>query len=128
MADYSEDIAGTLEMIREEGQLVSWYKPSETDDATKPWLESEELPGETIPDVPMVFVPINRVDFETHGEIKGTEIPINRQQGLLPGACGFVPNVKDIVIRGNRRYSVINFDEINPAGDPILYILQLHEE
>jgi hypothetical protein len=129
---YAEDIEETLQSIREEGTVCIWHYAgaAEAEPGTAPSWEDEAPTAPTpYPDTPILLLPINRVDFESIRDVKGTEIPQGRYQGLLPGGVPFSPTLKDICeLENGRRFSVVNYDRIDPDGTAILYIMQLQEE
>lgn len=125
---YDDDIAAAVEMITEDGQLCKWHSKADTV-ATDRWKPGTQT--ETVHEgVPIVILPINRVLFESFRRVQNdVEVPQNRHAGYLPGDCGFVPKLKDIVeLKNGELYAVMFYDKYAPDGNPILYVIQLHQQ
>lgn len=127
---YDDDIAAAVEMITEDGQLCTWTAKDETVDTTDRWKPASSVSNTEYEDVPIVILPINRVLFESFRRVQNdVEVPQGRVTGYLPGACGFTPKLKDTVELANGNvYAVMFYDVYEPDGNPILYVLQLHQQ
>lgn len=121
MGVYDEDIAAAQEMIAESGQLVTWRKLVDTPNASQPWKPSNAAPVDYL-SIPIVFLPVGRVNFEFIRALAGTEVAIGSLQGLM-GAVSFEPSIKDVVIRGGKILNIKAIDPLAPNGDVILYTI-----
>lgn len=120
---YADEIADAREMIEEAGMLCQWQLPAEDVDGEKPWRDGGAEPPAPI-DVPIAwFAPS---DVGKGGDVfaafmAGTEIARGSEVGLMPGDCGFDPNVGDIVKRDGVELRVTRIDRLAPSNVPIIF-------
>ncbi|WP_419795112.1 hypothetical protein MYA83_12690 [Pseudomonas palleroniana] len=120
MAFYDEMAVMALEMITEFGQSVTISKtePGEYDPET-----GGEAPGTTVEQV----APGILLDF-TGQELQNNSLIRQGDKKLKIAAQGltWVPGLLDKVVAQGRTWSIVPpLKEVNPAGTPILYELQV---
>jgi hypothetical protein len=121
MTIYADQIASTLELIAEKGQLVQWRQIRDTvPDAAQPWNTGAASHTDT--DVSIVFLPINKEMRETLAFFGDTELLIGMTMGLM-GAYSFTPSAKDIVIRDGVELKLFSVNTLAPDGPAILHTI-----
>lgn len=125
MSKYSDDIAMVIELIKEDGQTVTWKKTNLEQNPTQPWKTAD--PAEEVTyQVDMIFLKPQGGLRETLNKLlRGTDVPTGGPRALM-GAVSFTPDMTDIVIRNGVEMRVKNFDVLAPSGDPILYDIEFH--
>jgi hypothetical protein len=123
---YESQIATAARLVAKYGQPAIWVQTviPPPGDPTKPWIRSAGVPT----DFPcsVVFITSNKKNWYAQIFDKASDIPDGFLMALLPGNCGFVPTLTDQLKRSNTvSYFVKWIDEVNPAGNPILYTLGL---
>jgi len=128
VSDYSLDIISAEADIREAGTLCTVIIPTEGLDDN---LITDDPEAATEHEgIPIVFVPLNRVDFESVRDIKNTEVEQRWEQGIMAGNAAFIPTLRTIILApSGRSYAIKNYDRIAPNDTQnIVYLLQLVEE
>ncbi|QOU08047.1 hypothetical protein IM720_15400 [Pseudomonas fluorescens] len=120
MAFYDEMAVMALEMITEFGQPVTISKtePGEYDPDT-----GGEAPGSTVEQVAQgMLLDFTGQEFQNNSLIKQGDKKLKiAAQGL-----SWVPGLLDKVVAQGRTWSIVPpLKEVNPAGTPILYELQV---
>ncbi|WP_434575064.1 hypothetical protein J3P88_10350 [Pseudomonas sp. Z3-6] len=120
MAFYDEMAVMALEMITEFGQpvTISRTEPGEYDPD-----QGVEVPGATIEQTAQgILLDFTGQEFQTNSLIRQGDKKLKiAAQGLA-----WVPGLLDKVVAKNRTWSIVPpLKEINPAGTPILYELQV---
>ena len=121
MGRYTEDIKSAKDAIRRDGQKVIWRKFNTVMiDPAKPWL------GETVTETDyqpyIAFVPQKLALAEALREMQGSVTKTGKVSGLM-AAVDFVPDSRDVVIRGNVTYQISSIDELNINGESILFTI-----
>lgn len=123
MADYSDDIATALELIAEYGQKCDWHKDSITfDDPDKPWKGGSNNPSVYQPFI--CFVPADGTMFGMSKYAQAIERGVFTTFGLM-APTGFEPDLSDKLVRSGKTQVVFAIDVIQPAEQPVLYILSI---
>ncbi|WP_426182890.1 hypothetical protein [Pseudomonas sp. TWRC1-2] len=120
MAFYDEMAVMALDMITEFGQPVTISKtePGEYDPET-----GGEAPGSTVEQIAQgILLDFTGQDFQNNSLIKQGDKKLKiAAQGL-----GWVPGLLDKVAAQGRTWAIVPpLKEVNPAGTPILYELQV---
>jgi hypothetical protein len=121
MGVFDNQIALAERLITKYGELTT-YNPlnNAIADPTKPWIVTD-AGTPPIPNIRMVFLPD---DFKNR-ETERNRLNENVTKGntiIYLWYQGFIPRVKDTIIRLSGTEVVINrVDEINPNGEVILY-------
>lgn len=121
MANFYDEMAVmALEMIAEFGQPVTISKtaPGEYDPET-----GGEAPGETVQQIAQgILLDFTGIEFQNNSLIRQGDKKLKiAAQGLA-----WVPGLLDKVVAQDRTWSIVPpLKEINPAGTPILYELQV---
>ncbi|WEJ03502.1 hypothetical protein N2A98_15220 [Pseudomonas sp. FJ2-5-13] len=120
MAFYDEMAVMALEMITEFGQHVTISKtePGEYDPET-----GGEAPGATVEQTAQgILLDFTGIEFQNNSLIKQGDKKLKiAAQGLT-----WVPGLLDKVVAQGRTWSIVPpLKEVNPAGTPILYELQV---
>lgn len=121
MADYSRQIENAKRSIRTKGMLCTWSKPVAEVDEQEPWKVTNGEPA-AYEDVPIVFLPTGRIGKETARALAGKEVKTGDVYGYM-AAQSFVPAIEDTCARGSTILRVLAFETIQPAEQPILYII-----
>ena len=129
----AEDAASARQDILEDGQLITWYQLPDNPGpvAGNPWEDKDDAASfaTAYTNTPIIFFPMNRVDFESLRSYKTLDVSKRIEQAYIPGDVPFVPTLKDYCITaGGIRYAVVNYDLIAPSGVPVLYMMQLQEQ
>jgi hypothetical protein len=125
MSRYSDDIAMVLELVKADGQPVTWKKPNLVPNPEQPWKTADPAEATTY-SVDMVFLkPQGGLRQTLNRLMRGTDVPEGGPRALM-GAVSFTPDMTDIVIRNGVEMRVKNFDVLAPSGDPILYDIEFH--
>lgn len=124
--DYSRPAATALRLLARYGQEVEWQKPAPAVAGSDPWRDDRgDVPPTIFRPMMAFFSPLDlsrgRGQFAMFA--KGTDIVDYTEVGLLAGACGFVPEVTDVLIRGGSITDIVEIDKIAPAGTPLLYFV-----
>jgi len=117
---YDEMAVMALEMITEFGQPVTISKtePGEYDPET-----AGEVPGATVEQTAQgILLDFTGIEFQNNSLIKQGDKKLKiAAQGLA-----WVPGLLDKVVAQGRTWSIVPpLKEVNPAGTPILYELQV---
>ena len=121
MGRYTEDIKAAKESIRKDGQKVIWRKfATVLIDPAKPWLG--EIVTETEYQPYIAFVPQKMALAEALREMQGSVTKTGKVSGLM-AAVDFVPDTRDVVVRGNVTYQISSIDELNINGESILFTI-----
>lgn len=116
MADYSQEIAFTNEIIAEFGAdiIVRRNSSAAPIDPNKPWL------GNTIANIDYT---VKSVIFSVKNEYVSDDlVRLGDQYCLIAGsAISIVPNPKDRIINLGREFEIIKVVNINPANQKILF-------
>ncbi|MBI6616057.1 hypothetical protein YA0729_25275 [Pseudomonas simiae] len=120
MAIYNEMAVMALDIITEFGQpvTISSMAPGEYDPET-----GGEAPGVTVKQIAQgILLDFTGIEFQNNSLIKQGDKKLKiAAQGLA-----WVPGLLDKVIAQDRTWSIVPpLKEINPAGTPILYELQV---
>ncbi|NWA68033.1 hypothetical protein [Pseudomonas reactans] len=120
MAIYNEMAVMALDIITEFGQpvTISSMAPGEYDPET-----GGEAPGVTVEQIAQgILLDFTGIEFQNNSLIKQGDKKLKiAAQGLA-----WVPGLLDKVIAQGRTWSIVPpLKEINPAGTPILYELQV---
>lgn len=120
MAFYEEMAVMALEMITEFGQPVTISKtePGEYDPET-----GGEAPGDTVEQIAQgILLDFTGQEFQNNSLIRQGDKKLKiAAQGL-----SWVPGLLDKVVAQGRTWSIVPpLKEVNPAGTPILYELQV---
>ena len=120
MAFYDEMAVMTLEMITEFGQpvTISSMAPGEYDPET-----GGEAPGVTVEQIAQgILLDFTGLEFQNNSLIRQGDKKLKiAAQGLV-----WVPGLLDKVVAQGRTWSIVPpLREVNPAGTPILYELQV---
>jgi hypothetical protein len=120
MAFYDEMAAMALEMITEFGQpvIVSKTVPGEYDPE-----KGGEAPGATVEQIARgILLDFTGIEFQNNSLIRQGDKKLKiAAQGLA-----WVPGLLDKVVAGGRTWDIVPpLKEVNPAGTPILYELQV---
>lgn len=123
MGQFDRAIATAKRLIEKNGQVVTWRKTEDgtAPDGSKPWK-----PGTTVvTDYPVsiVFLPESRVGYEFLAMLANTEVPKGKLTGLMAAPSGFVPTLKDVVVRGSETLGLRSLDPLAPNGDVIIYTI-----
>lgn len=120
--DYDEIAAGALESIAEAGQLVTLHKPG-TDGEYVPGVGQQ--PGTAGQD----FTGTGALFGYAQRDIDGTKIMRGDQRLLLAPQIAEIPDISWSVTAMHlgklTRFSVKDFEAVGPAGQPVLFKLQL---
>lgn len=125
MAQFDRQIATARRLIEKYGQAVVWQTVNQGApvDAAQPWKSSAA--ADTPNDATICFVPVRDNDWrKLLAYLKGTEVPVGKLAGLMPGDVTFEPKLKDVVVRDGVTLNVTNIDLISPNGQKVLYILE----
>ncbi|QJI21920.1 MULTISPECIES: hypothetical protein [Pseudomonas] len=120
MLFYSEMAATALEMITEFGQPVTITKtePGEYDPDI-----GGEAPGASVEQIVQgILLDFTGLEFQNNSLIKQGD----RKLKIAAKGLAWVPGLLDKVIAQGRTWSIVPpLKEVNPAGTPILYELQV---
>lgn len=120
MLFYSEMAATALEMITEFGQPVTITKtePGEYDPDI-----GGEAPGASVEQIAQgILLDFTGLEFQNNSLIKQGD----RKLKIAAKGLAWVPGLLDKVIAQGRTWSIVPpLKEVNPAGTPILYELQV---
>ena len=123
-AFYDDMIETALELITEFGEPVTWVQV--TDDTV--FDENNPLSaGDTVKvdyPVDIAFLPVDKDTRRSIQARTGTLIPEGTVLGYM-GQTEFTPKLKDQIIRDGKQITVRFFDVYAPAGDVVLYVLEL---
>ena len=124
MSRYTAMIASAKRLIASYGQVVTWRKLDDSvaaDDA-EPW---KPAPARTVDiSVHMVFLPDDRRGYEALVALAGTDVPKGKLVGYLAQQA-FKPSLKDTIIRNGESYGIRTITPISPAGEVIMYTVEL---
>lgn len=126
MAQYDRQVASALRMIKKYGQSVTWRSLTNgtLPDPNKPWLvgATQESDKEAV----IAFFPRDKEnEYTKRSKRDANEVTVGDCLGYMGRVEGYVPQLKDIVIRGSATYTVERLDIIRPNGeDPILYTIE----
>lgn len=121
MGRYTEDIKSAKDAIRRDGQKVIWRKfETSLIDPAKPWLGENVIETEYQPYI--AFVPQKVALAEALREMQGSVTKTGKVSGLM-AAVNFVPDTRDVVVRGNVTYQISSIDELNINGESILFTI-----
>lgn len=124
MTVYARQIATAKRLIAAKGQSVIWrqVRDAAPADPLKPWIAS----GNAVSvdnTVKIAFLPNKRLGFETLiAAAIGREILSGSVIGYM-AQVSFAPTKKDVVMRGDIPYRIVNIDELNVDGAAILYTI-----
>lgn len=126
--DYGDFIALAIELIGEAGEDVVWQKPASVVEGSSPWRDERGVGIPTsFPATIAFFSPLDlargRGQFAMFNS--GTDIMSYTEVGLLAGACGFLPEVTDRLLRNGETVEIVEIDKIAPNGVPILYYVSV---
>ena len=120
MLFYSEMAATALEMITEFGQPVTITKtePGEYDPDI-----GGEAPGASVEQIAQgILLDFTGLEFQNNSLIKQGD----RKLKIAAKGLAWVPGLLDRVVAQGRNWSIVPpLKEVNPAGTPILYELQV---
>lgn len=120
---FAPDVETAKELIALFGEDCLWHKPAPVDGGT-PGYPGE---GETPEPVACKIAWFNARDIGRGGTeflsmMKGTELPLVGEIGLLAGGLTFTPELLDHVERADASLRAIHkIDKLAPNGLPILY-------
>lgn len=123
---FDQDILAAQQLIALYGQPCLWFKPDAADESV-PGYPSPGEPSEGTPCHIAFFSPrdLGRGMGEFLGMMAGTEVPTNREIGLLAGGVTFTPEDADTIVRGESsdgaRIAIERIDRLAPNGTPVLY-------
>lgn len=125
MGEYDSAIALARRLIKKKGAVVTLRgfsrAPDPSDD--EPWNPSPNDPQDA--EVDAVFL-----DFEQK-YIDGSVILFGDQQVYMPAfdtsGDPLTPEAEGVVIRGGETWKIIAVKPLNPAGDPVMYTLQVRQ-
>ncbi len=120
---YDDEIETALELIAEAGQVCQWHKDVITPtDPARPWLGGASVP--VIHDTPIAFIPATD-GASSFGMTKFKEGVANFTTFGLMGVPGFIPHAGDKVMRGGVPLVIVDIDTLQPAEEPVLYVLSI---
>jgi hypothetical protein len=113
-------------LIAKNGMEVTWRQLTDGMplDPSKPWITSESECQEYTVDI--VFLPDERLNFQTSRLMDRSEVPTGFGVAYMSGQ-EFKPKVKDVIIRNGEELVVNQIRTIAPAGEDILYELEIGE-
>ncbi len=120
---YDRQVAAAKRLIAAKGQAVTWRRlvDGSPTDPSKPWLPSAATTTDTA--VSIVFLPMNRLGYESLTFMRDTEVPEGAYQGLMSGDVTFTPSIKDKVIRDGVQLEILNIDTLAPNGQAIIHTI-----
>lgn len=123
MTVYNRQIATALRMIKARGEPITWRQlPDPTPDAIQPWKVTPVAAVEYA-DIPIVFLPFTRLNYEFVRMLVNTEIHIGDEYGLM-ATVDFEPALTDVVVRADGSvYGIANIGKLAPDGTPILWTI-----
>lgn len=119
--DYAEIARDSKELITEFGQLLQIR--SAAPGGTYDPVEDATTPGGA--DVDTDFMGVLLAIDQDYSNTVGSENIQERDQLVLMEPGVVVPHMSDTVLIQGVRWQVVNILEHNPAGTPVLYILQV---
>lgn len=125
MGIYDRAKKTAIRLIRKYGQEVQWLasQPIQLDDDAEPWLPSQT---NFVPfNVRMVFTQDKLDSKEELRYMKDSEIVDGQVNALMEPVKGFVPRLKDKIVRDGQTLTVDNINPVNPGGTILLYKLEL---
>lgn len=125
MGQFDRQIATAVRLVAKYGQDIIWRTVVDGAPANpaQPWKPTEAADTDTTAKV--CFVAVRDNDWrKLLAYLKGTEVPVGRQAGLMAGNVAFEPKLKDVVVRDGVVLTVTNIDLVSPNGQKILYILE----
>jgi hypothetical protein len=126
MGRYDNQIATAQRLIQKDGQAVILRRMTDGTpaDPAQPWKPGAPTVIDEI--CYIVFIPENRVNYETLHTYGITAVPRGNLVGLM-AVQAFVPKLKDRVIRGSQVYTIETIDTLAPNDQTILYTMGLAE-
>lgn len=119
--DYTDEIEMARQMIEESGGPVTLRVFTPEEDPTKPWRAGES-DYDDIEDLAGVFL-----SYDVK-HIDGTLIQAGDQKILLAaGGLTLAPNLNGQAIRGSEVWKIVKIRQLNPAGQAILYTIQVRQ-
>jgi hypothetical protein len=113
-------------LIDKNGQSVIWRCFKDLEKSSEPWNPGEtEYQFEDKP-VKIVFFPSSYRDSKTKGFIRNSEQHKSDYVGFMADN-GFAPDLKDVVIRGDKILRILSFELISPNGENLLYEFDFKE-
>ena len=119
--DYAEIARDAKELLTEFGETLQIR--SAAPGGTYDTVEDSTVPGGA--DIDTDFVGVVLAVDQDYSNAVGTENIHERDQLVLMEPGVVVPHLSDTVLIRGVRWQVVNIIEHNPAGTPVLYILQV---
>ncbi len=120
-ADYNQEINSAKDAIAAAGGLFTLRIFSPEDNSTKAWRPGTSTYTDMV-DLIGVFLHYDQK------HVDGTNIQSGDQKILLSASgLALSPNLNAQAIRDNEIWSIVKIRELNPAGTPIIYILQVRK-
>ncbi|MBJ2254727.1 hypothetical protein JFT59_26395 [Pseudomonas sp. MF6784] len=120
MAFYDEMVVMALEMITEFGQPVTISK---TEQGEYDPEQGGEVPGATVEQIAQgILLDFTGLEFQNNSLIRQGD----KKLKIAAKGLAWVPGLLDRVVAQGRNWSIVPpLKEVNPAGTPILYELQV---
>lgn len=126
--DYARQIATARRLIEQYGADCVWADQTPgTPDPAQPWLPV--APAVVSAQVKVAFFSRNEFSAAFLQFMKGTEIPIGKQYGLMATPSTFIPKLTGTLTRtlDNVIFTLNAIDVLAPNGIPILYTIDLQK-
>lgn len=125
MGEYDSSIALAKRLIKKKGQQVTLRSLTATaaPDPAKPWYPGANVPVNWTVDAVFLGYEQKYID--------GEQVQMGDQQVYMPAAdllgAQINPEEEGLVIRGTETWKIIKVKPLNPAGDPVMYELQVRQ-
>lgn len=123
MGVYDRPIATAQRLIAKYGEDCKWRKPAAVVEDEPGYPTTGVVPDPV--DCKMVFFSprdLGRGTEEFLALLRGTELPENKEIGLLAGGITFSPELPDTIKRASGlEIAIEKIDRLAPNGTPVLY-------
>ena len=120
---FDADIQAAQELIALYGEACKWQKPAPIVE-DEPGYPTTGAKPEPVNCRIAFFAPrdLGRGTEEFLALLRGTEVPVNKEVGLLAGGISFSPELPDTLIRASgEEIAIERIDRLAPNGTPVLY-------
>ncbi len=125
---FQDDIDAALEMIAEDGELCSWFKPAPDADDAKPWRDVRDGEPVEYENVSLAFfspIDLARGSGQFGMFEQGTDVPSYSQIGLMAGGQEFEPEITDWIVRISGKAEIVMLDKVAPNGIAVLWYVAI---
>lgn len=125
MGEYDSAIALAKRLLKKKGQPVTLRSltAAPAPDPSKPWYPGANAPTDWTVDAVFLGYEQKYID--------GEQVQMGDQQVYMPAfdtsGAAILPEEEGLVIRGAETWKIVALKPLNPAGDPVMYELQVRQ-